>query len=211
MRKLYKSLSRRAFTFFNYKDKWHASVARINIFKGNKVKWSNFSVTKLLTFQRLSVFSSASAVPVQCLATFNLTLQSNIKIVRYDVARNKWGPNRRIYSNKHLIGKLCSSLRAASPLFSSLHLDSEIEYKQIIDGEIDALPDLYLCISLNIKYQIIWERSKTMDYPLGWWCIHSWTRNGRLYRSPCHRRTGSARAWSQCCILQHELSEDLRV
>lgn len=63
MRKLYKSLSRRAFTFFNYKDKWHASVARINISKGNKVKWSNFSVRKLLTFQRLSVFSSASAVP----------------------------------------------------------------------------------------------------------------------------------------------------
>ena len=39
------------------------------------------------------------------------------------------------------------------------------------------------------------------DYPLSWWCIHSWTRNWRPSRSPCRRHTGSARAWSQCCSL----------
>ena len=70
-----------------------------------------------------------------------------------------------IYSNKHLIGKVCwSFMPSAFLLPSSLHLgDSEIEYKQIYDILIiDG--DLILPISV-IRHSFLYSNWKSLRHP----------------------------------------------
>ena len=84
----------------------------------------------------------------------------------YDLKKfRKDEASKIIYSNKHLIGKVCWSFTpSAFLLSSSLHLgDSEIEYKQIYDILIiDG--DLILPISV-IRHSFLYSNWKSLRHP----------------------------------------------